>query len=438
MGVDRFADTIAAPITPPGRGAVAIIRVSGPGALDVAKAVFPSLPAEVEFRHAYYGSFQHKDDGLCILFAAGSSFTGELVAEFNIHGSPESVKQLLECCYQAGARPADPGEFSLRAFMNGQIDLSQAEGIRATVDAVTEKQLSMANGLREGSIGRELAPIASEIRKVLTTVEALTDFSEELGEIPLEDKTLPLISAERAIDQFLELEQFARRIREGVLVVIAGQPNAGKSSLMNTLLKYDRAIVTPIPGTTRDSIEEQVSIDGIPIRLVDTAGLRDSDDEVEKIGIERSRDLLKQADIILYLFDSQKGWDQTDEDVDYEFHDKVVQIATKCDLVHSERGHKISTKTGEGLSALFEIILRRIRNPDLDEPSTLIERHYEVMHEVKLLVQESYHAIANPNVPDDLAAVTLRAALRKMGELTGESAPADVLEQIFSQFCIGK
>ncbi|QYK53790.1 MAG: tRNA uridine-5-carboxymethylaminomethyl(34) synthesis GTPase MnmE [Fimbriimonadaceae bacterium] len=438
MGVDRFADTIAAPITPPGRGAVAIVRVSGPKALEIAHLVAPFLPKEITFRHAYYGAFAHQDDGLCILFAAGSSFTGEPSVEFNIHGSPESVKQLLEVCYRSGARAAEPGEFTLRAFMNGQIDLAQAEGIRATVDAATDKQLSMANSLREGNIGRELAPIATNIRKVLTTIEALTDFSEELGEIPLEEKTAPLAEAEQSIERFLALEQLARRIREGVLVVIAGQPNAGKSSLMNALLKYDRAIVTPIPGTTRDSIEEQVSIDGIPVRLVDTAGLRESDDEVEQIGIGRSRDLLNQAHLILYLFDAEKGWDDNDEKVDQEFQNKVIQIATKCDLARSSKGHEISTKTGEGLDSLIELILRQIQCSDSNEPTSLIERHYEVMREVKSLLEESYQAITSQNVPDDLAAVTLRAALRKMGELTGESAPADVLEQIFSQFCIGK
>lgn len=438
MGVDRFADTIAAPITPPGRGAVAIVRVSGSKALEIARLVASFLPEEITYRHAYYGTFAHQDDGLCILFAAGSSFTGEPVSEFNIHGSPESIKQLLELCYQAGARAAEPGEFTLRAFMNGEIDLAQAEGIRATVDAATQKQLSMANSLREGSVGRELAPIATNIRKVLTTIEALTDFSEELGEISLEEKTAPLIEAEKSIDRFLALEQLARRIREGVLVVIAGQPNAGKSSLMNALLKYDRAIVTPIPGTTRDSIEEQVSIGGIPVRLVDTAGLRESDDEVEQIGISRSRELLNQADVILYLFDAQKGWDDNDEKVSQEFQNKVIQIATKCDLARSSKGHEISTKTGAGLDSLIELILRQIQSSDSNEPTSLIERHYEVMREVKSLVEESYQAITNQNVPDDLAAVTLRAALRKMGELTGESAPADVLEQIFSQFCIGK
>jgi len=438
MGVDRLTDTIAAPITPPGRGAVAIVRVSGPTSLDVARTVFHSLPAEVVFRHAYYGAFQHKDDGLCILFAAGSSFTGELVAEFNIHGSPESVKQLLECCYQAGARPADPGEFSLRAFMNGQIDLAQAEGIRATVDAMTDRQLSMANSMRVGRIATELHSVSEAIRKTLTTIEALTDFSEELGDIPLRDIVGPLMLAQPNISAFINLRPIARRVREGALVVIAGQPNAGKSSLLNALLKSDRAIVTEIPGTTRDSIEEQISLDGIPVRLVDTAGLRESEDKVEILGVTRSRELMDSADVILYLYDSAKGWQPSDKAEVEPYKNKSVVVANKSDLAKTEFGEPISTVTGEGLVDLTAFLLRRLINPDVPEPTTLADRHYEVMIEVGELVQESIDALLEPNLPDDLAAVTLRAALRKMGELTGESAPADVLEQIFSQFCIGK
>lgn len=438
MRVDRFADTIAAVITPPGRGAVAIIRLSGPEAIPVARKVASFLPKNPEYRHAYYGRFSHGDDGICIVFASGASFTGEPVAEFNIHGSPESVKQLLELCYQCGARPAEAGEFSMRAFMNGQIDLAQAEGIRATVDSFTDRQLKSAHALRDGVIGHELAPITDNIRKALTTVEALTDFSEELGEIPLQEKTEPLYNALSKVNDFLALEGVARRIREGALVVIAGQPNVGKSSLMNALLKYERAIVTSIAGTTRDSIEEQIALNGIPVRLVDTAGLRNTSDEVEKLGIDRSKNLLDQADIVLYLVDSSQGRDGEDEATLKAYSDKVIEVSNKCDLTRLEFGYPISTLTGEGLSELIAIVTERLQAPETDSPLTLIDRHYEMMREVKSLVQESITALERTDMPDDLAAVTLRAALRKIGELTGESAPADVLEQIFSQFCIGK
>lgn len=438
MGVDRLTDTIAAAITPPGRGAVAIIRVTGPRAFDVAHSVFNGLPESPAMRHAYYGSFVHGDDGLCLLFAEDASFTGEPVAEFNIHGSTESVRALLEACFAHGVRMAEPGEFSLRAFMNGQIDLAQAEGIRATVDAVTDRQLSMANSMREGRVATEIESISNAIRKTLTTIEALTDFSEELGDIPLRDIVGPLMLAQPNIAAFINLRPIARRVREGALVVIAGQPNAGKSSLLNALLKSDRAIVTEIPGTTRDSIEEQISLDGIPVRLVDTAGLRESNDEVEILGVSRSRQLMVSADVILYVYDSAKGWQPSDEAEVQPYKDKSIIVANKSDLARAASGEPISTVTGEGLAELTAFLLRRLINPDVPEPTTLADRHYEVMIEVGELVQESIDALLEPNLPDDLAAVTLRAALRKMGELTGESAPADVLEQIFSQFCIGK
>lgn len=439
MAIYRLTDTIVAPITPPGRGGVAMIRVSGPLAAKVAAHVFPSLPDQPQIRHAYYGRFTHGDDGLCILFAEGASFTNESTAEFSIHGSPESVRQLLLACESAGARMADRGEFSMRAVLNGALDLAQAEGILATVNADTKGQLRVANELREGRASAELRAISDSIRHSLTTLEALTDFSEELGEIPNTQKLQGITEAERAIDRFLVTEPLARRYREGALIVIAGQPNAGKSSLLNALLKQERAIVTGIPGTTRDTIEEQGSIGGIPVRLVDTAGLRDSDDPVERIGIERTRTAIEQADVVLYLFDSARGWDSIDDDLIAAVRDSAIIVAGKSDLVatESDKGISVSALTGDGLADLLRAIEGQI-NAGGDLPPTLFDRHYSVLREVRHLLADAREAIENPALPDDLAAVTLRAAMRHLGELTGDTASADVLEQIFSQFCIGK
>ncbi|MBL8068244.1 MAG: tRNA uridine-5-carboxymethylaminomethyl(34) synthesis GTPase MnmE [Armatimonadetes bacterium] len=434
-GVTGWAETIAACITPPGRGAVAVVRVSGPNAFSVARRVAPFI-GEVT-RHAYYGRFATGDDGLCTLFAEGASFTGEPTAEISGHGSPVCVAQLLESCYASGARPAKPGEFTLRAFLNGQIDLAQAEGIRETIEAVSARQLDQANRLRQGRLASELAPVVEALRHTLTTVEASTDFSEEIGELTEAQRTGALVQALSDIDRFLATEDLARRIKSGALVVLAGQPNAGKSSLLNALLKSDRAIVNPIAGTTRDTIEEQMELDGIPIRLVDTAGLRNSQDEVEQSGIDRTWQAVREADLVLYLYDADSGWQEADSENVGGLASTHEIVATKSDLATGGRGLPVSSVTGDGLADLVALIRRSIVDSGVEPPS-LVERHYAVMREVRDLAQESLATLRSESIPDDLAAVTLRSALRKLGEITGESAPADVLERIFSQFCIGK
>ncbi len=434
-GLAGWTETIAARITGPGKGAVAVVRISGSRTVEILNQVVPFLPPAISFRHAYYGTFSTGDDGLVTVFSEGASFTGELSAELSGHGSPVAVQRLLEAIFHAGARPAEPGEFSLRAFLNGQIDLSQAEGIRETVDAVTDRQLLEAHRLREGRISQELEGLLSAVRHALTTVEALTDFSEELDGVGIDLAIDKVDEALAFCDRFLATEPLARQIREGMLVVLAGQPNAGKSSLLNALIKEDRAIVTPIPGTTRDSIEERLVLGGIPIRIVDTAGLRESGDVVEQLGIARTQDLMEQSDLILYLFDGSLGWTDIDRDQWQRIEDKAVLVATKSDLGQSDRGIGISVLTGSGLPELISALKKHIL---VGEPASLVERHYEIILEVRTCLSEARTVLCNPTVPDDLASVSLRSALRKIGELTGESAPADVLEQIFSQFCIGK
>ncbi|ARU40667.1 tRNA uridine-5-carboxymethylaminomethyl(34) synthesis GTPase MnmE [Armatimonadetes bacterium Uphvl-Ar1] len=434
-GVAGWTETIAARITAPGKGAVAVVRISGSKTVEILNQVAAFLPPVISFRHAYYGSFSTGDDGLVTVFNEGASFTGELSAELSGHGSPVAVQRLLEAIFQAGARPAEPGEFSLRAFLNGQIDLSQAEGIRETVDAVTDRQLIESHRLREGRISQELEGLLSAVRHALTTVEALTDFSEELDGVGIDLAIEKVDEAKAFCNRFLATQPLARQIREGMLVVLAGQPNAGKSSLLNALIKEDRAIVTPIPGTTRDSIEERLVLDGIPIRIVDTAGLRESGDEVEQLGIARTQDLMEQSDLILYLFDGSLGWTEIDQDQWQRIENKAVLVATKSDLGQSDRGIGISALTGCGLPELISALKQHIL---VGEPASLVERHYEIMEEVRTGLSEARTVLSNPGIPDDLASVSLRSALRKIGELTGESAPADVLEQIFSQFCIGK
>ncbi|MDI9635716.1 tRNA uridine-5-carboxymethylaminomethyl(34) synthesis GTPase MnmE [Kamptonema cortianum] len=431
-------DTIVAPITAPGRGAIAVVRLSGSKAVGIAREVFPSLPEKLEYRFAYYGDFVHGDDGLITVFAESASYTGEESVEMSIHGSPASVQSLVESCITYGARLAEPGEFTLRAFMNGRIDLSQAEGVRETIESVSLRQLEYANSMRSGEINKEISLIREELLAVLAAVEAQTDFSEEVGPLDIESCNAHLNSAISKMDQLLATQNAARVVRQGVRVALAGLPNAGKSSLLNALLKQDRAIVTEIPGTTRDTIEESVEISGILVRLTDTAGVRDTSDPLEQLGVERSRVALRQAELILYLYDASKGITEEDEKLLALLDRPVVRIGTKIDLGFPPVGEDlgISIKTGAGLSDLVSAIENHIAVDN--EAIFLLDRHYELLKPSKKAVEACLITLNSVDTPSDLAAVELQQGIRLLGEITGETTPPDVIEQIFSRFCIGK
>ena len=312
MEIAPHTQTICAPITAVG-GAVATLRLSGPRAWRIAAQVFSPWPVDVEARRALYGHFLHGDDGIALPFAEGSSYTGEESVELSVHGSAKSVQALMRACIEAGAREAQPGEFTLRAWMNGRIDLTQAEGVRATVEAQSEVQLRQANALREGRLGQEIKTWRDELTGVLAMVEASTDFGEEVGELDRPRARGRLESVRGQMQTLLASAAVRRKVQNGVQVALVGRPNAGKSSLLNALLREDRAIVTPIAGTTRDTLEESVEIYGFAVRLIDTAGLRESDDVVEQIGVQRTRVAIARADYLWFVYDASAGWTAEDE-----------------------------------------------------------------------------------------------------------------------------
>ncbi len=433
--MNRHTDTIAACITGLNRAAIAVIRVSGPQAWRVAQAVFPSWPEKPNSHRALYGEFAHGDDGLALPFAEGRSYTGEESVEFSIHGSPASVQALLELCLSAGARMAGPGEFTQRAFLNGRLDLTQAEGVRDTIESQTQTQLRQAERLRQGELMREVGAIRERLISVLTAIEASTDFSEEVGELDEALALSRLDEADAAIDRLLAGAAASQILRQGLQIALVGQPNAGKSSLLNRLMGSDRAIVTAIPGTTRDTLSETVDLGGIPCVITDTAGLRDTEDEIERMGVERSWASVRSADWIWLIYDAQAGWTKADEAFLAQLPAEPLILANKSDLAEPERGLPLSALTGHGINSLIEEV--KSQAPELSDSPAINQRHTAHLRQAKECIAEARQAIESP-VPNDLAVVGLQSGVRVLGEITGETAPPDLIEQIFHDFCIGK
>lgn len=438
MDIGSLTETIVAPITALG-GAVAVIRVSGPDSAGVGRQVFRGFPHSAEPRRCYYGEFLNGDDGLGVMFEEGASFTGEQSIEFSVHGSAASVDSLVRACLDAGCRMAEPGEFTLRAFMNGRIDLSQAEGVRAAVEASTAQQVKMAGRLRAGDLRGEVGAIREACLAVLASVEAHTDFSEELGDFDCDGGLQSVQAAKVLVDRLLSTQPIARLRWNGASLAIIGLPNAGKSSLLNILLGEERAIVTPIAGTTRDTVEETVVIGTIPVRIVDTAGLRETPDTVESIGVERAKAAAKSADLVLYVYDVSAGWSAEDELLLADLQGEVVLVANKLDLGDAGgHGIRVSCLTREGLVRLTSQIEERLGGDRLEADGYLVDRHYELLGRVREILVEVETTFGGSELPVDLASVHLRQAIRLLGEITGETASADLVSEIFSRFCLGK
>jgi len=434
----ELSDTIVAPITGAHPAPVAVVRLSGPDAWRVAAGVFRPWPGAPEPRKAVFGKVCGTDEGLALPFDEGRSYTGEQTVEISMHGSRASVNRLIEACLRAGARFAEPGEFTLRAFLNGRMDLTQAEGVRDTIAAKTDAQLRQAALHRSGALNREVSALRETIGGVLAAVEASADFSEEVGELDREAASARLSEARERLDKLIASANAGRLLREGIRVVIAGRPNAGKSSLLNTLVGMERAIVTDVPGTTRDYVEEQIERNGMLWVFVDTAGLRESADEVESIGVRRARELTSSADVVWYLYDASEGWDREDEQNCSGISAPLLRIANKSDIA-PDPGERLSlcAISGEGIAELFAETARALELSLLDGELLVNARHAPLLERAKDALVSAVDALHAP-VPDDLAAVGLYACLKALGEVTGEDAQADVLESVFRDFCIGK
>ncbi|MED0659853.1 MULTISPECIES: tRNA uridine-5-carboxymethylaminomethyl(34) synthesis GTPase MnmE [Bacillus] len=458
-------DTIAAISTPLGEGAIAIVRLSGPDAVSIADRVFHSPNgkklADVPTHTIHYGQLHDPQTGNVVeevmvsVMRAPKTFTREDVVEINCHGGLVSVNRVLQLVLNSGARMAEPGEFTKRAFLNGRIDLSQAEAVMDLIRAKTDKAMNVALNQIEGRLSKLIRKLRQEILEVLAHVEVNIDYPEydDVEEMTHELLLKKSLYVKQEIEKLLRTSQQGKILREGLSTVIIGRPNVGKSSLLNALVHENKAIVTNIPGTTRDVIEEYVNVRGVPLRLVDTAGIRETEDIVERIGVERSRQVLKEADLILLvlnyseeltpedekLFEAAKGMD-------------VIVIVNKTDLpqkIDMERvqklanNHKIVTTSlleEQGIDELEEAIASLFFEGSIEsQDATYVSnsRHIALLNQALNAINDAIAGV-EASMPVDMVQIDLTRTWELLGEIIGDSVHESLINQLFSQFCLGK
>ncbi|MBM6837089.1 tRNA uridine-5-carboxymethylaminomethyl(34) synthesis GTPase MnmE [Clostridium saudiense] len=455
-------DTICAIATALGEGGIAIIRVSGDKALDIVSKIFKSYSGQdiktmksytMKYGHIYDIDNEELIDEVIISFMKGpKSFTAEDTVEINCHGGVVSTNKVLEAVIKAGARLAEPGEFTKRAFLNGRIDLSQAEAVMDIIKAKTDLAMKSALMQSTGHLSTQINKQREYMLNILALVEFAVDFTEDDEEV---DPSIPLKVAESLEKSIGEMKTLLRGadegklIREGLSLAIVGKPNVGKSSLLNALLREKRAIVTDIAGTTRDVIEEYINLDGIPVKVIDTAGIRETEDVVEKIGVERSKEKLKEADLVLLVLDTSRELDQEDRDIIESVKDKkCILILNKIDLEWKieedildsfENVIKISAKEEIGLDELKQTIKNLFFNGKIDAESLIISnsRHKQALYRALENAESALVRVKN-NEYLDLISIYVTASLRALGEITGSELEEDLVNKIFSDFCVGK
>lgn len=436
---DVARDTIAAIATPAGRGGIGVVRVSGPLMPRIAAAVLGTLPQP---RLATFGAFRDRqgetiDEGLALYFPAPHSYTGEPVLELQGHGGPIVMQALLAACLDGGARLAEPGEFTRRAFLEGKLDLAQAEAVADLIDAASREAARSALRSLSGEFSAAIGALQAKLVELRALTEAMLDFpEEEVDTLHREDAAARLDQVRRALEEVLAKSRQGSLLRGGVHVVLAGRPNVGKSSLLNRLAGEERAIVTPIPGTTRDALREPILIEGVPLVVVDTAGLRESRDEIERLGMQRTRRELERADLVIAVFEANRGRD--------ELHDLPpaparIDVYNKLDLatgfVAPAEAVAVSAKTGEGLEALRRRILEAAGWSSNGEPVFLArERHLRALD----AAANHLAAAGGEQRRWEFFAEELRLAHAALGRITGEFSADDLLGEIFARFCIGK
>lgn len=455
-------DTIAAIATAPGEGGIGIIRISGPKSLEVAEEIFFSMSgkkiSEYPARTLIFGNIKDGDkkiDEVLVAYMKGpNSYTAEDVIEINCHGGFISVKRILELVLSKDVRLAEAGEFTKRAFLNGRIDLSQAEAVIDVINAKTDKAHEVAENQLDGSLSNRIREFREKVTELLAQVEVAIDYPEEdiefIAYTTLEEKTREL---NKDIKKLYETSESGKIFREGLKTVIVGKPNVGKSSLLNSILGENRAIVTDIPGTTRDVIEEFVNIKGIPLKIVDTAGIRETDDVVEKIGVEKSMASFDTADLIIMVVDSSSELSEEDREILEKVQGKeTILLLNKTDLpqvideeevkkyVNEENIIKISALHNEGIEDVHDRIEAMVYKGDIKNSSNVIitnSRHKDALYRAMKSAEDAMRAIED-RMPLDFVEVDLKNIWDYLGYINGDTVSEDLLDNIFHNFCIGK
>ena len=443
--------TIAAISTAYGEAGIGIVRMSGPDALDILKKVFRSKKGEIpsfEPRHMYYGLVQDNgnviDEALAVYMDAPYTYTGEDVAEIQCHGGNISVKNILSLVLEKGAVLADRGEFTKRAFLNGKMDLSQAEAVIDLIKAKTGRSFETAVDQLEGSLSKKVKEIRKELLDLLVSITVNMDYPDEDIEILTYERfreSLSLINDE--LSKLNASSGEGRILREGLKVAIVGKPNVGKSSLMNIFLKENRSIVTDIPGTTRDTIEESASVRGIPISFIDTAGIHDSEDLVESMGIERSKDAFNRADLLILVLDGSAELSDEDRELMKMAEGRpCITLLNKADkgLVLKEEGIEVSMLNETGIDRIEEAIEKFVDSGNIRRSSDVMITNIRHAELVRKALSETNEAIAMIDAGEamDFIEVNVKAAFDYLGEIIGETAGDEVIDEVFSRFCLGK
>lgn len=428
-----MSNVISAVATAQGRGGVAIIRLSGEGALGIAKKMF-SRRGEFAPNVMYPGEINcgaFRDFGMCVYFRAPKSFTGEDVVEFHCHGGTEIARGVLKQTLALGARLAERGEFTKRAFLNGKLSLSAAEGMADMINAESEAQVRAGFSLYSEALTEEGKRLQNLLKECLASIDADVDYPEEdLNADSRSEIRARLLKVEEGLKKLLSGYRAGRKIKNGVLVALCGKPNAGKSTLFNALLGYERAIVSAAAGTTRDTVEGTLEINGVLFRLTDTAGLRESDNEIEREGIRRAENAVRAADIVLWL--KEEG-----EEIELPQGTPVIKVCAKSDLHHvADCDISVCALTGEGIAELKSLLYERGYGRENDGVYLMEERHYSAAQRAYEHVQTALSSVETLVV--ELYAEDVKNAWRALGEISGETATEAVITEIFNKFCVGK
>jgi tRNA modification GTPase len=461
----NLGNTIAAISTAPGTGAIAVVRMSGPEAFSIAKKHFrrpansssgeETWPKSQFATHGFWINPETQirlDEVVVTPFQAPHTYTGEDLVEISCHGGPVVTAEILSSLLRSGARLARPGEFTQRAFLAGKIDLTQAEAVLDIIQAKTTRQSRRALSALSGILGERIHNVRTELLAVLTRIIAGLDFPEEIGDAPEPEVAIVVRKNLSALQELASTANTGRYLRDGLKLAIIGRPNAGKSSLLNQLLKFERAIVTDIPGTTRDSLEEMLDINGIPVVLIDTAGIRPTEDTVERIGIERTKKASSTCDIALFVLDSVEGWGAPEDEIMTMLKEKpFIAIINKIDLLSKHQKTDLcsrsdncfaqvmlSAKSGANVDQLTATVESFVfKDQSMREGPSLNARQSELCLKAAEALQLALTTLAS-GYPQDCLSTDLKTAVDALSEISGESVSEEVIAQVFASFCIGK